>query len=78
LPRRGKRRDRDKVAIAFGAAVRRARGARTLTEVAHDIPGMDPKYLGEIELGWHAPTIVTARRIAEALDISLSDLVTGL
>jgi hypothetical protein len=39
---------------------------------------MDPKYLGEIEQGWHAPTIPTAIRIADALAVSLSELVRGL
>jgi hypothetical protein len=39
---------------------------------------MDPRYLGEIELGWHAPTIPTAKRIAEALDITLADLVQDI
>ena len=51
MPRRGERTDRDPTAVAFGAAVREVRGERTLNEVAHYIPGMDPKYLGEIELG---------------------------
>lgn len=39
---------------------------------------MDPRYLGELELGWHAPTIVTAKRIADALDVTLADLVRNL
>jgi hypothetical protein len=39
---------------------------------------MDPRYLGEIELGWHAPTIVTAKRIADALEMRLATLVRDL
>jgi hypothetical protein len=39
---------------------------------------MDPKYLGELERGWHAATIPTAKRIADALDVGLSDLVRQL
>ena len=39
---------------------------------------MDAKYLGEIERGWHSPTIPTAKRIADALDTSLSDLFKSL
>lgn len=48
----------DPVARAFGAAVRSAREARgeTLEDVAARVPRLDPRYLGEIELGWHAPT----------------------
>lgn len=78
----------DPVAQAFGDAVRNAREARgeTLEDVAGRIPAdgkgkrttMDPRYLGEIELGWHAPSIVRAHQIAVALDVSLSDLVRDL
>jgi transcriptional regulator with XRE-family HTH domain len=39
---------------------------------------MDAKYLGEIERGWHSPTIPTAKRIADALEMSLSELVKGV
>jgi hypothetical protein len=39
---------------------------------------MDAKYLGEIERGWHAPTIVTAKRIADALNMTLSELVGAI
>ena len=64
----------------LGEAIREAREGRgeTLEEVAHRIPRMDAKYLGEIERGWHSPTMPTAKRIADALDTSLSDLVKDL
>jgi transcriptional regulator with XRE-family HTH domain len=39
---------------------------------------MDAKYLGEIERGWHSPTIPTVKRIADALDVTLSELFHGL
>jgi transcriptional regulator with XRE-family HTH domain len=39
---------------------------------------MDAKYLGEIERGWHAPSISTAKRIADALDVDLAELVRAL
>lgn len=70
----------DPVAQAFGAAVRSARERRreTLEDVAARVPRLDPRYLGEIELGWHAPTIPTAKRIADALETPLSELVAGL
>ena len=39
---------------------------------------MDAKYLGEIERGWHAPSITTVKRIASALDLTVSQLVGPL
>lgn len=39
---------------------------------------MDARYLGEIELGYHAPTIITAKHIADALGCPLTDLISGL
>lgn len=70
----------DPVAQAFGAAVRRRRQERgeTLDEVARRIPRMDSKYLGELERGWHAATIPTAKKIADALEVSLATLVETL
>jgi transcriptional regulator with XRE-family HTH domain len=39
---------------------------------------MDARYLGEIERGWHSPTISTAKQIADALDVTLSEVVREL
>lgn len=39
---------------------------------------MDPKYLLALEGGWHSPTLTTAHQIAEALEVTLSELVKGL
>lgn len=66
----------DPIAQAFGGAIRQVRTERgeTLEAVAHRIPRLDAKYLGEIERGWHAPTISTAVRIADALGVPLTDL----
>lgn len=77
MPRRT---DANPVARKFGKAVRVARERRkeTLEEVARRIPTMDAKYLGEIERGWHEPRIGTAKRIAEALELRLADLVREL
>ena len=74
VPRRAKA---DPVAQRFGQAIRTAREEReeTLEDVARRIPTMDAKYLGEIERGWHAPSIVTAKRIADALEVQLGELV---
>lgn len=70
----------DPVARQFGVAVREARALRgeTLEQVADRIARMDAKYLGEIERGWHAPTIPTAKRIADALAVTLAELTEGL
>ena len=70
----------DPISRQLGDAIRKTREAReeTLDDVAHRIPRMDAKYLGEIERGWHAPTIPTAKRIADALDVKLSELLKHL
>ncbi len=82
MPRRGE--VRDPVAQAFGSAIRSRRESQELTleDLAgklHTLGGkMDPRYLGEIELGWHSPTIITAKRIADALGVPLANLVKEL
>lgn len=77
MPRRTKA---DPVSQAFGEAVRRVRDQRgeTLEVVAGRIARLDAKYLGEIERGWHSPTLPTAKRIAAALQIPLAELVRDL
>lgn len=78
MPRRGSA--PDPVALAFGSALRAARLNRNLTleDVAGKVPRLDPRYLGEMELGWHAPTIVMAKRIADSLGLPLAELVGEL
>jgi Helix-turn-helix len=70
----------DPVALRFGARVREASKQRgeTLEQVAHRIMRMDARHLGEIERGWHAPTLPTAKRIANALEMKLAELVRDL
>jgi transcriptional regulator with XRE-family HTH domain len=77
VPRRTKA---DPVAQAFGAAIRRVRLERqeTLEEVAGRIPRLDAKYLGELERGWHAPSITTVKKLADALEVSVAVLVADL
>ncbi len=76
MPRRTKT---DAVSRKFGAAIRQARGERTLEAVAGEThPHLDAKYLGEIERGWHSPSISTAKRIADALGVPLAELVADL
>jgi len=77
VPRRSRA---DETAATFGAAVREARRARgeTLEDVARRLTRMDAKYLGEIERGWHSPSISTAKLIADALEVSLATLVESV
>ena len=77
MPRRTRA---DPVSRRVGDAIRQTREGRgeTLDQVAHRIPQMDAKYLGEIERGWHSPTIPTAKRIADALETGLADLFKDL
>jgi transcriptional regulator with XRE-family HTH domain len=58
-------------------ALRQERG-ETLEAVARRLVRIDAKYLGEIERGWHAPTLPTAKRIADALETTLAQLVRDL
>lgn len=70
-----RRQPTDPVTRAFGRAIKECRGERTLEAVAKSI---DPKYLGEIERGWHSPSVATAKRIADGLGVSLAELVKDL
>ena len=75
-----RRKAADPTAQPLGRAVRQARQERrgTLEDVARRLGRMDAKYLGEIERGWHSPTISTVKRIATALDISVAELTRDL
>ncbi len=88
VPRRNEK-SPDPIAKAFGATLRARRNARsesldvvagriTITGRKGKASTMDPRYLGEIELGWHAPTLPTAKRIAQALETTLADLTRDL
>lgn len=68
------------VAKVFGDAVRRERKERglTLEQLGERFGRPDGKYLGEIERGFHSPTITMAKQIADALEMPLSSLVSDL
>jgi len=78
MPRR--RRDPEPVARVFGEAVRSRREKRgwTLEQLGERMDRPDGKYLGELERGYHSPTLTTAKQIADALETSLSSLVEDL
>lgn len=68
------------IALVFGTAVRAARTDRgwTLEDLGSRMGRPDGKYLGEVERGFHSPTITTAKMIADALEVRLADLVADL
>lgn len=68
------------VAKVFGDAVRRERKelGLTLEQLGERFGRPDGKYLGEIERGFHSPTITMAKQIADALDMPLATLVSDL
>ena len=75
MPRR--RRDPEPVAKQFGDAVRAERQKRKLTldELGTLLDKTDGRYLGELERGFHSPTLTTAKEIADALEVPLARLV---
>ncbi|MFN8113178.1 MAG: helix-turn-helix transcriptional regulator [Solirubrobacterales bacterium] len=74
------RRDPEPVAKLFGEAVRAEREEQglTLEQLGERMGNPDGKYLGELERGFHSPTLTTAKRIADALDVKLTKLVEDL
>lgn len=78
MPRR--RRDPEPVSKVFGDAVRSEREKRglTLEQLGDRMGRPDGKYLGEVERGFHSPTLATAKRIADALGVQLAKLVKDL
>lgn len=75
MPRR--RTEPEPVAKLFGDAVREKRRERSWTQedLGARMGRPDGKYLGEVERGFHSPTITTAKQIADALEVRLVDLV---
>jgi transcriptional regulator with XRE-family HTH domain len=75
-----RRSDPEPIAKAFGDAVRKRRAKQgwTLEQVGARMGTPDGKYLGEVERGFHSPTLTMAKRIAEALDVPLAQLVKDI
>jgi transcriptional regulator with XRE-family HTH domain len=73
LTRRG---DREKEAVLFGAAVRRAREQRGIAQsVIADTAGISLTYLSLVERGENTPTLTVVFRICDALGVSPSELL---
>lgn len=62
--------------MAFGAAVRQIRKDRRLSqEMLGYRAGLHRTYIGDIECGRRNITLLSAKRIADALEVPLSELV---
>jgi transcriptional regulator with XRE-family HTH domain len=72
-------RRRADIAARFGAQVRKLRKARGLSQEAlADLCGLDRTYVGGIERGERNVALRNIERIAEALGLSISALMTEL
>lgn len=69
---------RDPVLVALGEAIRRARAAKELSQEAlADLAGLDRSYMGGIERGEHNVAIMNLTKIASALDVRPSVLLSA-
>lgn len=68
---------KDKVLATFGAGVRRARKDRGVSQEELALKcGIDRSYMGSIERGEQNSGLLHIARIAKALDIKISELMT--
>jgi transcriptional regulator with XRE-family HTH domain len=71
-----RRADKEKEAVLFGAAIRRAREQRGIAQsVIADAAGISLTYLSLLERGENTPTLTVVFRLCDALGISASELV---
>ena len=67
---------RDPILVALGAAIKRVRLARSLSqERLALIAEVDRSYMGRIDRGDNAVAVLTLVKLAAALDITASDLM---
>lgn len=70
---------RNKLLISLGKKVRSYREARGLTqEQLGEKATLDPTYISGIERGVRNPSIVSLERLARALGVPISDLLSGI
>lgn len=63
--------------MAFGKAVRKARKARGISQEAlADLAGLHRTYVGDVERGERNISLLNMSKIAKALHIKLSELVS--
>jgi transcriptional regulator with XRE-family HTH domain len=66
----------DRLLAGLGAAVREARAARQLSQEELSLrTGVHRNYIGGIERAERSPSVVTIAKLADALGVSLSELV---
>jgi len=67
---------RDPILIAVGAAIRRARLERELSQedLAH-LAGVDRSYMSSIERGGQNVGVMTLARVARAMHVALAELM---
>ena len=69
---------RDPLLVAFGAAVREVRVARRITqERLAERAGIHRTYVGDVERGLRNVGLVNVGRLADALDVSLVELMAA-
>lgn len=69
----------DKLLIAVGARIRKLRVERGLSQEAFAVEArIERAYLGKVERGTQNVSILTAARIARALDVSLAVMLDGV
>lgn len=76
MPISSPRHANDPVLVALGAAIRRCRLAKGVSqeELAHR-SAMDRSYMSSIERGGQNPGIVSIVRIARAMDLTMTELM---
>ena len=71
-----RRADKEKEAVLFGAAIRRAREQRGIAQsVIADAAGISLTYLSLLERGENTPTLTVVFRLCDALGVSPSELI---
>jgi transcriptional regulator with XRE-family HTH domain len=74
-----RRADKEKEAVLFGAAIRRAREQRGIAQsVIADAAGISLTYLSLLERGENTPTLTVVFRLCDALGVSPSELVEAV
>ncbi len=65
----------DKVLVSLGEAIRQSRAQQGLSQEALAVDAdLDRSYVGGIERGEHNLTVMNLRKIADALNIKMSEL----
>lgn len=66
----------DEFSSRFGVEVRRLRSERGLSqETLAAMAGLDRTFISMIERGVRRPTLGTAKRVAESLELPLSEII---